>query len=96
VIPISNKDLQDWAVARERAFAAIRRERLRQVSKWGLQTHPLEWWLAILSEEVGEMAKAMLDVKFEQGASQAIETEAVQVAAVAAAIVQAIQTKKGV
>lgn len=38
-------------------------ERVRQNNKWGLQRHPHGDWLAILMEEVGEVAQAMQKVK---------------------------------
>lgn len=39
----------------------IMEERKRQESKWGEQTHNSERWHTILSEEVGEVARAILD-----------------------------------
>jgi NTP pyrophosphatase (non-canonical NTP hydrolase) len=36
-------------------------ERDRQDEKWGAQDHSDEKWLVILMEEVGEIAKAMLE-----------------------------------
>ena len=43
------------------AFASAAEERRRQEDKWGDQQHPIEWWLAILIEEVGELAEAALE-----------------------------------
>lgn len=64
-------------------------ERGRQDAKWGIQKHPLEKWLAILVEEVGEVAKAIL----EEGATAhtscgkvSINVELIQIAAVCIAI----------
>jgi hypothetical protein len=45
----------------------VMRERLRQEDKWGAQHHPIEWWLAILGEEVGEACEEPLDVEFYPG-----------------------------
>lgn len=39
----------------------IRMEREYQIEKWGEQQHSDERWLAILTEEVGEVAKAILE-----------------------------------
>lgn len=36
-------------------------EREHQTEKWGEQKHSDEKWLAILTEEVGEVAKAILE-----------------------------------
>ena len=52
-------------------------ERNAQDAKWGEQRHSDEKWLAILLEELGEAAKAVLE-KNEKGLLE----EAVQVAAV--------------
>ena len=61
----------------------IRKERERQLEKWGEQDHDPAWWLALLVEEVGEVAQAALHSKF--GGSEAGNTyiELVHVAAVA-------------
>ena len=52
-------------------------ERQRQLEKWGDQRHSHERWCLILTEEVGEVAKAIL----EGDGNQSI-TELVQVVAV--------------
>jgi hypothetical protein len=39
----------------------VLQERLRQEAKWGAQSHAPERWLAILTEEVGEVARAILE-----------------------------------
>lgn len=47
---------------KECVFGMILAERLRQDEKWGNQCHkPNPVWLAILTEEVGETAKAILE-----------------------------------
>ena len=40
---------------------ALRQEQGNQKYKWGEQHHSEEVWLTILAEEVGEVAKAILD-----------------------------------
>ena len=68
----------------------IREERERQIDKWGDQNHkPDLTWLAILSEEVGEVAKGLL----EEDSPLHIREELVQVAAVAAAWIEAIDIR---
>lgn len=66
-------------------------ERERQDKKWGSQRHlePL-LWNAILGEEVGEVANALLEHK----SPAELRKELVQVAAVAAAWIEAIDTTK--
>ena len=39
------------------ALRGVEEERLRQDQKWGAQDHPSEVWLAILLEELGEVAE---------------------------------------
>ena len=61
-------------------------ERAAQDAKWGEQNHDDYYWLAILSEEVGEAAQAFLQ---EQGNDRVIE-ELVQAAAVIVAWMEAL------
>ncbi len=42
-------------------IAVIKAERIRQDAKWGEQNHDDFKWLSILVEEVGELAKAILE-----------------------------------
>lgn len=48
-------------LTRENMLDAVRDERAKQEAKWGAQKHSREKWLAILMEEVGEAAKAVLE-----------------------------------
>ena len=63
-------------------------EILRQYVRWGLPTHAPERWLAILTEEVGEVARAAL-----LGDDKAMAEEAIQVAAVAINIAIALRKR---
>jgi len=65
-------------------------ERERQDAEWGEQNHTSVWWHAILSEEVGEVAKAVLEAQFAGGSVETIRAEMVQVAAVAIAAIESI------
>lgn len=71
-------------------FAVMRKvvaEREKQDSKWGSQRHlTRERWLAILVEEVGEVAEAILEDD-----SEGLRKELIQVAAVAIAFVEALE-----
>lgn len=45
----------------ERIFELVLAERRHQDEKWGKQSHDPDRWHTILSEEVGEVAKAVLE-----------------------------------
>ena len=77
----------------ELAVQDVLAERERQDAKWGEQNHDPFTWGAILTEEVGEWQKEALGLRFgpspSDGAAR-LREEAVQVAAVALAIVECI------
>jgi NTP pyrophosphatase (non-canonical NTP hydrolase) len=71
----------------------VLRERKRQNEIWGLQRHDYGKWLAILTEEVGEVAQAM---QKEWGWGKPTDqddlyTELMHVAAVACAIAEQLR-----
>ena len=66
-------DARRWA---EGPIAQVEAEVERQGAIWGRQDHPDAVWHLILSEEVGEAAKAVLE-------ACDVETEVIQCAAVA-------------
>jgi len=82
------------SIDRERIFQLINAERARQAQKWGqgdcssLAVDPLVK-SAVLTEEVGEVARALLD---REPAAQLI-TELVQVAAVAVAWLESLNVE---
>jgi len=63
----------------------IVQERGYQDAKWGEQNHTDEWWLAILGEEYGEVAQAILHDEFGGNHAGTLRAEMVQLAAVAIA-----------
>jgi NTP pyrophosphatase (non-canonical NTP hydrolase) len=67
----------------------ILKERERQNKKWGAQTHEPEIWLAILSEEVGELSEAILHSKFGGKEAGRTREELIHVAAVALQMLEA-------
>ncbi len=71
-------------------------ERLRQDQKWGEQNHDPYTYLAILLEEVGEMAQAALQTQFggKHGGLDHLREEAVHTAAVALAIIECLDRGK--
>ena len=89
------------------AIRSVLDERERQNAKWGQQDHAAHIWLAILGEEYGELCEASLqyelpalhdpsgeyDLPPEQ-LRAALRREAVQVAAVAVAMIEAIDRQE--
>jgi NTP pyrophosphatase (non-canonical NTP hydrolase) len=74
----------------------VKRERMRQDQKWGLQRHDYGTWLQILVEEVGEVAQAMQQQKGwgkETDASN-LYTELIHVSAVAVAVAEQVLEMK--
>lgn len=82
-------------------LSEVIKERERQHAKWGQQEHTPFVWLSILTEEVGEAAKeanealfsGRADGKVQADAIANLRTELIQVAAVAAAIVEDIDNR---
>lgn len=84
-----------WTSGLAESLLSVRLERIRQLEKWGPQTHDLTTWSTILGEEYGELCQEILRHKFDHKipSTQAAHLkrareEAVQIAAVALAIVQ--------
>ena len=64
-------------------------ERRRQDARWGEQNHQPAMWLAILTEELGEVAQEVLD-GYGDPHRRRYRAELIQVAAVAVAAVEAL------
>ncbi len=80
-----HRNRSGFAMTRQEIFDAITVERRRQDEKWGIQAHLPGMWLAILVEEVGEAATALL----ESGDGPEWRKELIQIAAVAVATIEA-------
>lgn len=76
------------------ALTSIICERQRQDEKWGEQNHDPFTYIAVLIEEVGEFAQAALHHRFGGREAFGMRQEAVQVAAVALAIIECIDRAK--
>lgn len=74
--------------AQEEAIRMVLVERERQDRKWGVQNHDVPIWMEILTEEVGEIARADLEFTFGDALREDILVEMVQVAAVALAMIE--------
>lgn len=78
-------------------FAEILNERTLQDAKFGPvcgRDYGAYTWMAVLSEEVGEVAQAILKRGYEGGESNSIREELIQVAAVAVAMIEAFDCGK--
>lgn len=76
---------------------AILDERDRQDQKWGFpQENTYGEWGCILAEEAGELCKELNELNFGRGDPGKMETEAVQVAAVALSILEHFNVARGV
>lgn len=73
----------------------IEKERIRQIEKWNIQIYPLGIWLAILMEEVGEVAAAVQGylklVSAKETDANNLYEELIHVAAVASAIAEQVR-----
>lgn len=78
------------ARAQETALVSVMEERARQDAKWGQQDHDPFTYLTILMEEVGEASKCALHARFGGEEAAHLREEAVQVAAVALAMVECL------
>ena len=88
-------------MTRDQVYALVDAERSRQLVKWG-RPHPWGWGdcssphvtdltkMAVLTEEVGEVARALLD-----GHDDGMRDELVQVAAVAVAWLESLEAADG-
>jgi NTP pyrophosphatase (non-canonical NTP hydrolase) len=82
------------SIVQEQAIADVLTERARQDAKWGEQNLDPFAYLTVLVEEVGEFARAVIDMNWGGPAAGSLRAEAVQVAAVALAIVECLDRAK--
>lgn len=66
------------------------RERIRQDATFGVQNHDMAYWNVILTEQVGQMSQAVCDMRWGGKPDTEVAKQAVQVAAVAVAVVECI------
>lgn len=77
-------------------FKSIVEENQRQLSIWGVQRHTLPEWLMFLTEEVGELAKAISEFMYRDEKAGNVYDEAIQVATLALKIAEMIKTQEGI
>ena len=76
---------------RIRVLHEVSMERARQDEKWGEQNHDDFTWLAILTEELGEVAEGALVQVYEgSGTPHDVRAELIQVAAVAVSWIECL------
>lgn len=99
---VNQRDWQEQQEARLDIYHEIDVERTRQDEKFGwigsasLLPGDNDWAkYAVLGEEVGEVARALLERSFGNDTTEHLETELIQVAAVAIAWVEAARIKRG-
>lgn len=78
----------------QRALEMVLRERRRQDAKWGEQNNDPFVYLAVLTEETGELAQAALHTRFGGPKAEGLMEEAIHTAAVALAIVECLMRDK--
>lgn len=72
----------------------VEAERYKQDAKWGEQNHTPAEWLAVLTEEVGEVAQEVLRHRFGGRSLRSYREELIQVAAVAVAMAECLDRDK--
>jgi len=79
------EELRNYKSMNDTIFEEIKQERIRQDNKFGKQPRNLKpsLWLAVLTEEVGEVARAILE-----GYSENYREELIQIAAVCTAAIE--------
>jgi NTP pyrophosphatase (non-canonical NTP hydrolase) len=55
-------------------------ENINQLLKWGTQSHTPAVWMLFVTEEVGELAQAISEAEFRNGAKSDVVKEAIQAA----------------
>jgi len=71
--------LRDFGLEDTGYFALIEKESDRQIEKWGYQTHSIETWYLILSEEFGELGKAILEKDIDAAIEEASQVSALAI-----------------
>ena len=73
--------------------ALVWKEHIRQIDKWGIQTHSLFEWLAYTTEELGELAKAISEFEYRDGKMEEVVKEAISVATLCLKIAEMVKSE---
>lgn len=74
----------------EKLKADVILEHQNQMNKWGVQIHSLFEWQNYITEELGELAKAIAEHEYRNGNWENIYKEAIQVATLSLKIAEMI------
>ncbi len=66
----------------------VQNENMSQLRKWGIQIHSAFEWLTYVTEEVGELSKAISENEYRYGGKEDVVKEAIQVATLALKIAE--------
>ena len=83
--------LTDNQFADRIVFDLVRDEGIRQVQKWGVQTHGIFEWLAYTTEELGELSQAISKYVYNDGTKEDILKEAIHTATLSLKIAEMIR-----
>lgn len=90
--------MKQWTDRRLESFADlegyVQNENGFQLMKWGIQTHSPFEWMCYLTEEVGELAKAIAEAEYRAEDKREIVREAIQVATLALKIAEMAENEK--
>jgi rubrerythrin len=87
------KQFTDLCLSNERwILFNIYQEHLRQIKKWGVQTHTAFEWLAFTLEELGELSEAISENEYRDGSAGNVVNEAFQLATLALKIAEMFET----
>lgn len=73
---------------------SIEKENLRQLTLWGIQKRTLAEWMLFLTEETGELAKAIAEYTYREGLPSDIYKEAIETATLALKIAEMIKAQE--
>jgi NTP pyrophosphatase (non-canonical NTP hydrolase) len=83
--------LTDLCLATGKVMPMVYRENIKQLEKWGVQTHSPFEWLAYTTEELGELAEAISEFEYRGGLAENVVKEAIQTATLALKIAEMYQ-----
>jgi NTP pyrophosphatase (non-canonical NTP hydrolase) len=75
-------------------FGLVKRESTEQIKKWGIQDHTPFEWMIYLTEEHGELAKAISEYEYRNGSAEDVVAEAIQVATLSLKIAEMYMEKR--
>ena len=81
----------DQELKDKKIFEIVKCESDRQIKKWGIQHRTLFEWLAYTTEELGELAKAISEEHYRDGAKGDIIKEAIQTATLCLKIAEMVK-----